>query len=202
MFLGANVLFLVLGALLYLFASFRGIALPGKTDDVFAFLAMNHFGVVIAVFFLLGITAAAYSSVDSSLTALTTSFSIDFLKINPKAGNQKWKRMLVHLSFSFLMCLVIILFRELNNSSVVNAVLKAVGYTYGPILGLFAFGLLTKYEVKSRYLFWVCMICPLLSYGIDRFSEQFLWGYCFGFEILLLNGLLCFMGLWLIRQSR
>ncbi len=202
MFLGANVLFLVLGALLYLFASFKGIALPGKTDDVFAFLAMNHFGVVIAVFFLLGITAAAYSSVDSSLTALTTSFSIDFLKINPKAGNQKWKRMLVHLSFSFLMCLVIILFRELNNSSVVNAVLKAVGYTYGPILGLFAFGLLTKYEVKSRYLFWVCMICPLLSYGIDRFSEQFLWGYCFGFEILLLNGLLCFMGLWLIRQSR
>lgn len=196
----ANVLFLILGALLYLFSFSQGITLPVKTDDVFAFLSLNYFGAVVGSFFLLGITAAAYSSVDSSLTALTTSFSIDFLKIDPKASGQKRKRMLVHVTFSLLMCLVIILFRELNNSSVVNAVLKAVGYTYGPILGLFTFGLVTTYKVKMKYLPGVCLLSPLFSYLIHNYSEQWLWGYRFGFEILLLNGLLCFTGLWLIRQ--
>ena len=200
LFLGANLLFLTLGALLYIFAASKGIELPQKTDEVFAFLSLNYFGLVAGLFFLLGITAAAYSSVDSSLTALTTSFSIDFLKINPKDSGQKRKRILVHLAFSLIMCLVIILFRELNNSSVVNAVLKAVGYTYGPILGLFTFGLTTKYEVKSRFLPWVCLASPVLSYVIDCHSEEWLAGYKFGFEILLLNGLICFIGLLLMRQ--
>lgn len=201
LFFVANVLFLVLGALLYLFAAHNGVALPEKTDDVFAFLSLNYFGLVAGLFFLLGITAAAYSSVDSSLTALTTSFSIDFLKINPKDTSQKRRRILVHLAFSLLMCLVIIVFRELNNSSVVNAVLKAVGYTYGPLLGMFTFGLFTKYQVKRRYLPWVCVLSPLLSYLADCYSEQMFWGYHFGFEILLFNGLLCFVGLWLSREK-
>lgn len=200
LFLIANILFLILGALLYIFASSKGITLPQKTDDVFAFLSLNHFGLLAGLFFLLGITAAAYSSVDSSLTALTTSFSIDFLKIDPKDEGQKRKRILVHLAFSFLMCLVIILFRELNNSSVVNAVLKAVGYTYGPILGLFTFGLVTKYKIKAAYLPVICLLSPVLSYLMNCYSEQWLWGYHFGFEILLLNGLLCFAGLWFIRE--
>lgn len=200
LFLVANILFLVLGALLYIYASARGISLPEKSDDVFAFLSLNYFGLFTGLFFLLGITAAAYSSVDSSLTALTTSFSIDFLKINPKDKGQKRKRILVHLAFSLLMCLVIILFRELNNSSVVNAVLKAVGYTYGPILGLFTFGLVTGYQVKSRYLPMVCLCSPALSYLINCYSEQLFWGYRFGFEILLLNGFLCFIGLWIVRK--
>ena len=200
LFLVANMLFLVLGALLYIYAAGKGIALPEKTDDVFAFLSLNYFGFVAGLFFLLGITAAAYSSVDSSLTALTTSFSIDFLKINPKDAGQKRRRIMVHLGFSVLMCLVIILFRELNSTSVVNAVLKAVGYTYGPILGLFTFGLTTKYQLKSKYLPIVCLLSPVLSYVINCHSEQWLWGYRFGFEILLLNGLICFVGLLLIRQ--
>lgn len=200
LFFVANVLFLVLGALLYIFAAAREVVLPEKTDDVFAFLSLNYFGLWTGVFFILGITAAAYSSVDSSLTALTTSFSIDFLKIDPKDKGQKRKRMMVHLAFSLIMCLVIILFRELNSSSVVNAVLKAVGYTYGPILGLFTFGLITNYDVKSRYLPIVCLLSPPLSYLINCYSVQWLWGYQFGFEILLLNGLLCFIGLWSIRK--
>lgn len=200
LFLCANLLFLTLGALLYIFAANRGIGLPQKTDEVFAFLSLNYFGLVPGLFFLLGITAAAYSSVDSSLTALTTSFSIDFLKINPREDGQKRKRILVHLAFSLMMCLVIILFRELNNSSVVNAVLKAVGYTYGPILALFTFGLTTKYEVKSCFLPWVCLVSPVLSYVVDSHSEVWLAGYKFGFEILLLNGLICFVGLLLIRR--
>lgn len=201
LFLVANVLFLLLGALLYIFAVRNSIVLPQKTDDVFAFLSMNYFGVVPGIFFLLGITAAAYSSVDSSLTALTTSFCIDFLKIDPKNSRQRYKRIGVHLVFSLIMCLVIILFRELNNSSVVNAVLKAVGYTYGPILGLFVFGLVTKWKTKEKYVLWVCILSPILTYVVDRYSQQWLWGYNFGFEILLFNGLLCFLGLLMIRQK-
>lgn len=201
LFFIANLLFLVLGALLYLFAQDQGIALPGQSDEVFAFLSLNHFGLPAALFFLIGITAAAYSSVDSSLTALTTSFSIDFLKMNPHDPGKKKSRIRVHLGFSLLMCLVIILFREMNNTSVINAVLKAVGYTYGPILALFTFGLVTKYKVKEKYLFLICILSPILSYIVNLYSEQWLWGYRFGFEILLLNALICFTGLWLIRQS-
>lgn len=200
LFFAANVLFLVLGALLYLFAAHQGIALPEKTDDVFAFLSLNYFGMVAGLFFLLGITAAAYSSVDSSLTALTTTFCIDFLKINPKDATQKRRRIGVHVGFSLLMCVVIIVFRELNNSSVINAVMKAVGYTYGPLLGMFTFGLLTKYRVRNRWLPWVCVLSPLLSFVADRYSGQLFGGYQFGFEILLFNGLLCFIGLWAIRK--
>ncbi len=201
LFLLANVLFLILGALLYIFASAKGITLPQKGDEIYAFLALRHFGVITGLFFLLGITAAAYSSVDSSLTALTTSFSIDFLKINPKDPGQKRKRIFVHLTFSMLMCLVIILFRELNDSSVVNTLLKAVGYTYGPILALFTFGLVTKYEIKSRYLPLVCLLSPVFSYIINCYSEQWLCGYRFGFEILLLNALICFIGLFWCRKK-
>lgn len=202
LFLVTNLLFLTLGSLLYIFAAEKGITLPQKSDDVFAFLSLNHFGIITGLFFILGITAAAYSSVDSSLTSLTTSFCIDFLKVDPKDAGQKKKRMMVHLGFSFLMFLVIVLFRELNNSSVVSAVFTAVGYTYGPILGLFAFGLATHYQVKQRYLPVVCFCSPLLSYMISCFSEQLLFGYRFGFEILLLNGALCFIGLWLIRKKK
>lgn len=202
LFLVTNVLFLSLGALLYIFAADKGISLPEKSDDVFAFLSLQYFGVVAGLFFLLGITAAAYSSVDSSLTSLTTSFCIDFLRIDPKDAGQRKKRMLVHIAFSFLMFLVIVLFRELNNSSVVTVVLKAVGYTYGPILGLFAFGLCTHYQVKEKYLPLICLLSPVLSYLINCYSEEWLWGYRFGFEILLLNGLLCFTGLFLIRDRQ
>ena len=98
------------------------------------------------------------------------------------------------------MCIVVILFRELNNTSVVNAVLKAVGYTYGPILGFFTFGLMTEYQVKGKFLPWICLLSPLISYVLDHFSEQWFWGYCFGFEILLVNGFLCFLGLWIFRK--
>ena len=108
----------------------------------------------------------------------------------------------MHIAFSFLMFLVIVLFRELNNSSVVTVVLKAVGYTYGPILGLFAFGLCTHYQVIEKYLPLICLLSPVLSYLINCYSEEWLWGYRFGFEILLLNGLLCFAGLFLIRDRQ
>ena len=201
MFLLSNILFLVLGVLLYTYAEAEGIALPEKTDDVFAYLSLHYFGMAAGIIFLLGITAAAYSSVDSSLTALTTSFCIDFLKLNPQAPEQKRKRILVHLTFSLLMCGVIILFRELNDGSVINTLFTAVGYTYGPILALFVFGLATRRQVKNRWVPIVCLVSPLLSYLIQSHSEEWLGGYRFGFEILLLNALICCIGLWCIRTK-
>ena len=202
LFLVTNVLFLMLGALLYIYAEREGIVLPGKSDDVFPFLSLNYFGATAGLFFLLGITAAAYSSVDSSLTALTTSFCIDFLKIDPRNKRDKRKRMGVHVVFSLLMIFVVVLFRELNNSSVISALFKAVGYTYGPLLGLFAFGLTTRCQVREKYIPLVCLISPVLSYVVNCYSEELLFGYKFGFEILLLNGLLCYLGLLLIREKR
>ena len=162
-------------------------------------MTLNYFGLAAGIFFLLGITAAAYSSVDSSLTALTTSFSIDFLKLDPKDSGQRDKRVWVHVFFSLLMCLVIVLFRELNDSSVINTLFKAVGYTYGPILALFAFGMLTRYNVEQRWVPLVCILSPILSYVINCNSEEWLWGYHFGFEILLLNAFICFVGLFFVR---
>ena len=202
MFLLSNLLFLVLGVLLYTYAETKGITLPEKTDDVFAFLSLNYFGVAAGIIFLLGITAAAYSSVDSSLTALTTSFCIDFLKLDPKSPEQKKRRIGVHLMFSLLMCGVIILFRELNDDSVINTLFTAVGYTYGPILALFVFGLATRRQVRQRWVPWVCLLSPVLSYIIQSHSEAWFGGYRFGFEILLLNALICFIGLWIIRPKR
>lgn len=202
MFLLANLLFLTLGVLLYTYAGARGISLPAKTDEVFAFLSLNYFGTAAGICFLLGITAAAYSSVDSSLTSLTTSFSIDFLKIDPKDGSRKRQRIAVHMAFSVLMCIVIILFRELNDNSVINTLMKAVGYTYGPILALFTFGLTTKYRVNLRLLPWVCLISPALSYLINCYSEAWFGGYRFGFEILLLNAAICILGLWAIHEKK
>ena len=202
LFLVTNVLFLMLGALLYIYAEREGIVLPGKSDDVFPFLSLNYFGATAGLFFLLGITAAAYSSVDSSLTALTTSFCIDFLKIDPGNKEEKKKRIGVHIMFSLLMIFVVVLFRELNNSSVISSLFKAVGYTYGPLLGLFTFGLTTKYQVREKYLPWVCLLSPVVSYVVNCYSEQLLFGYKFGFEILLLNGFLCYLGLLFIRAKR
>ncbi len=202
MFLLTNILFLTLGVLLYDYAFRNGIELPEKTDDIFAFLTLNYFGMTAGIFFLLGITAAAYSSADSSLTALTTSFSIDFLKLNPKDNRQRGKRVWVHVGFSFLMFLVIVLFRELNDSSVINTLFKAVGYTYGPILALFAFGMLTRYKVNQRWVPFVCFLSPVLSYVINCNSEKWLWGYHFGFEILLLNAFICFVGLFFVRLKK
>jgi SSS family transporter len=200
-FILANILFLSLGVMLYIFAEQKGIQLPTKSDDLFAILALNHFGLIAGILFLLGIISAAYSSADSALTALTTAFCIDFLNLNPKAPESKPTRMKVHIAFSFLMFLVIVLFRLINNDSVVTAVFKVAGYTYGPLLGLFAFGILTKMQVKDRWVPFLGVFSPVLTYIININSEALLWGYKFGFELLLLNGLIMFIGLFLLRRS-
>lgn len=201
-FIVVNLLFLSLGVLLYVFAQREGIAVPAKTDDFFPLLALNHFGTLAGVLFLLGIVSATYSSSDSALTALTTSFCIDFLHLDPQKTESKAKRMKVHIGFSILMFLVIVLFRIINDESVVTAVFKVAGYTYGPLLGLFAFGILTKRNVKDRWVPVVGLLSPVLTYVINANSEAWLGGYKFGFELLLLNGLIMFSGLLLLTNKQ
>ena len=201
-FILVNLLFLSLGVMLYIFAQRMGIAIPEKTDDFFPLLALNHFGTIAGVLFLLGIISATYSSSDSALTALTTSFSIDFLNLDPKDPASKPKRIKVHIAFSVLMFLVIVLFRIINNESVVTAVFRVAGYTYGPLLGLFAFGILTKKQVYNRYVPFLGLLSPVLTYLINVNSKAWLWGYQFGFELLLLNGLIMFTGLLLLTKRK
>ncbi len=196
-----NLMFLGLGALLYLYAAHKGIALPASTDDLYPLLALKHFDLIAGVVFLLGITAAAYSSADSALTALTTSFCVDFLNFNLEdAPGKKKVRMLVHVGFSVIIFLVIVIFKAINNEAVISAVFTVAGYTYGPLLGLYSFGLFTKRPIKDRYVIWVCLSAPVLSYFIDLISKQ--QGINFGFFILIINGFLTFIGLWLISRPR
>jgi Na+/proline symporter len=201
-FLFTVFLFLSLGALLYIYAKNKGISLPESTDDLYPMLAMNFFGLPVAIAFLLGIIAAAYSSADSALTALTTSFSVDFLKIE-KFDEVKRKRIKKwsHLMFSVALIIVILIFKAINNESIVVAVFRVAGYTYGPILGLFVFGIYSKRIVKDKWVPLVAVISPIICYFISKYSEIIFNGYHFGFELLIVNGFLTFCGLWIISKK-
>ncbi len=197
-----NVFFLALGALLYIYADSKGISLPAKGDDVFPFLALNHFNMIASVAFIVGIVAITYASADSALTALTTSFCVDVLNFNKRDEHQRVRyRYMVHLGFSFVLMLVILIFRAINDQSVIAAVFKVAGYTYGPLLGLYAFGLFTKRHLRDPWVPFVCLICPILTYITNENSVIWFDGYKFGFEILMLNGFLTFMGLWFISKK-
>lgn len=217
-----NLLFLTLGALLYIYATQKGIDLPVKTDEVFPTLAFKHFGMTAGIFFLLGIIAATYSSADSALTALTTSFCVDFLNINsqekydPKEVNEgkdvekerKKKRLVqkVHIAFSVVLVLVIVLFKGIQDaypkSNVIGSLFTAAGYTYGPLLGLFTFGITTKMMVKDRWVPLVCILSPILSYLLNLYSADLFNGFKFGFEILIVNGLFTFVGLLVLATPK
>ncbi|PRY86194.1 sodium:solute symporter [Mongoliibacter ruber] len=196
-----NLLFLCLGVLLYLYSEAKGIQIPLRTDDLYPMLATQEFTAFAGIVFVLGITAAAYSSADSTLTALTTSFCYDFLEIEKKyeKQNQVKVRKRVHLAFTALMFFVILAFRWINDQSVINAVFIIAGYTYGPLLGLYSFGLFTNWKVKDKLVPYVAIAAPTLAFIISQNSEKLLWGYKFGFEVLILNGLLMFTGLYLLR---
>tara|TARA_R110000850_G_scaffold204813_1_gene330966 strand:+ start:1503 stop:2801 length:1299 start_codon:yes stop_codon:yes gene_type:complete len=198
-----NLLFLTLGVLLYLYAETQGVQIPTKTDELFPLLATEYFSPFAGIVFVLGITAAAYSSADSTLTALTTSFCIDFLEINKRYPAEKRVsvRKKVHIVFTFVMFLVIMAFYWINNQSVINSVFIIAGYTYGPLLGLYSFGLFTKWQVKDKFVPYLAVFAPLLTLAIASNSEELFWGYKFGFEALILNGLIMFIGLYLLRKK-
>ncbi len=197
-----NLLFLALGALLYIYANNTGISIPEKGDDLFAIIALDgYLGPVVAVFFVLGLIAAAYSSADSALTALTTSFSIDILEVNKRDEEAQLKtRKRVHIGISLVLAVVIIVFNEFNDESVINELFKVAGFTYGPILGLFAFGLMSKKKIYDQWVVAVVIAAPILTYVLDVYSVELFNGYQMGFERLLFNGILTVVGLMVITK--
>ena len=199
-----NFIILVMGALLYLYAySIPGFTFPERTDNLFPMLSLQYLPIGISIAFIIGLIAAAYSSADSALTALTTSFCIDILGIHEKDENAKSRR-IVHFSVSILLYLVILLFWWINNDSVVNQLFTYAGYTYGPLLGLYAIGLFTKIQIKDTLVPLIAIIAPVLTYILTANSVEW-FGYKFGFELLIVNGSLTALGLLLssfLKESR
>jgi len=200
----ANLLFLILGGLLYVYSMKSGIAVPDRTDLMYPEIALNHLGSGIGIIFILGLIAAAYSSADSALTALTTSFCIDFLNFEREERSEQEKkniRLRVHVAFSVVLFVVIVLFKLLNNDAIINQLFKAAGYTYGPLLGLFAFGMFTKINIRDHLVWLVCLIAVGLTWFIDANSATLLGGFQFGSMLIALNGFLTFVGLWILSLN-
>lgn len=211
-----NIFFLSVGALLYLYAEKNGIAVPmvddvKRTDLLFPEIAFNHLSIIPAVVFLLGLTAATFATTDSALTALTTSFCVDFLGMDKKSKNyelgitnskkQEKTRHLVHLGFSFLMFLVIIIFNSLNDKSVVTMIFKVASYTYGPLLGLYAYGLFMKSKtVNDKLVPFICIISPIVCFLISKNSATLFGDYVIDNELIIVNGLITFIGLLMISK--
>ncbi len=201
-----NLLFLGMGALLFLYASSVGIDVPARSDLLYPTIALQHLPPIAGIIFIIGLVAAAYSSADSALTSLTTSFCIDILDFEKKAEDVerpistedlKRTRTMVHIGFSILLFIVIIVFWSINNDSVISQIFKVAGYTYGPLLGLYFFGFFTKQRIYDRWAWLVCLSAPILT-GILKWLIESYTSYKFDFELLLLNGLLTFIGLFFI----
>lgn len=204
-----NFVFLLLGALLFIYSDAFDLGIPQmdgtpRTDLLFPEIALNSgLGLAVAVTFLLGLIAAAYSSADSALTSLTTSFCIDFLGMErlPEA-RKKSLRKRTHIGMSLLLILVVILFKYVLDRNVIDGLLTVATYTYGPLLGLFSFGILTSYRLRDNLVWLVAVIVILLVVGVANLPAHWLGGYEVGYELLPLNGLLTFIGLWLIRLPK
>ncbi|WP_223790000.1 sodium:solute symporter [Marinicella meishanensis] len=196
-----NFLFLLLGAGLYVYAEAFGLALPEKADLLFPTIALTQFPVELALVFVLGLLASAYSSADSALTSLTTSFYLDILDRDEQDNPQQ--RQAIHLGFSLLVFVLVVLFYYLMQTNAIDALLQAASYTYGPLLGLFAFGMSTRRQPIGRWTPWIAVAAPILSWLLAKHGTTWLGGYQFGYEILLINGGLVYLGLWLTsRQQR
>lgn len=198
-FIPVNLLFLTLGALLILVANQNGIALPENSDNILPMFANGLLGESVTIFFFIGIIAASFASADSALTALTTSVAIDILGVDHlKVKEAKRTRMIVHASISLLFIVMIILIESIGqNNSIIDTIYRMASYTYGPLLGLFAFGLFTKHKIYDKRVPIICIASPLFCAALDQLSKNYL-NYAFGYELLMLNGALTYAGLWLI----
>lgn len=201
-----NFLFLVMGAFLAFYAQQKGIVYSGTSDNLFPTIALNHMGVFAGIVFVIGLIAAAYSSADSALTALTTSFTLDILGIERKPNLSKQKktkiRKMSHLGMALVMILVIVGYNLINDQAIITKLFTIAGYTYGPLLGLFSFGIFVKRSVKDGWVPFIAVLSPILSYFIQFYAPQLLNGYQFGFELLIINGLLMFFGLMLVSEPK
>lgn len=197
-FTPVNFLFLSLGVLLLTLASQQQIPLPALNDDILPmFCTSGLLGNSILIFFTIGIIAAAFSSADSALTALTTSFCVDILGIEKEEARQaKRTRLKVHVLISVLFAVIILIFKAVNNRSVIDAIYMVASYTYGPLLGLFLFGLFTRRKPNDTHVPYICIASPLLCLATDYLVERYA-GYTFGYEMLMVNGLITFTGLWI-----
>jgi len=216
-----NFLFLVLGGVLYLYANANGIT--AKPDDLFPTIALSDaFSGVIGIIFVIAIISALFPSVDGAITSLTSCFCIDILGINKKEGTEKEKkrkRLTVHFTFAIVFFLMVLLFKAINDKLIIDFILKFAGITYGPLLGLFAFGILTKRKLNEDLIWLVCIVAPLLALGMDmlsnpawyeaklhtslglqKISDALFGGYKIGNELILINGIFTFLGLWAISK--
>ncbi|QQL50956.1 sodium:solute symporter [Mucilaginibacter ginkgonis] len=198
-FVVINIFFLSVGALLYIYAVKNGITVA-KTDYLYPTIALNYLGTAPAVVFMLGLTAATFATTDSALTALTTSFCVDFLNFNKRADSNSKQaiatRHYVHVAFSGLMFLTIVFFNTINNDAVVSAIFKVASYTYGPLLGLYSFGLLmNSRQVNDKLVPFICLISPAICYFLSTESARLFGGYVFDNELIIVNGLITFAGL-------
>ena len=203
-----TLLFLFVGALIYIYSQKNNIQIPlmdgiPKTDLLFPEVALNgDLGIFVGITFILGLIAAAYSSADSALTSLTTSFSIDFLKLEKKSKkNQKRIRKIVHVLMSLLLVIVVIIFKYFLERNVIDGLLTIASYTYGPLLGLFSFGIFTPYKINDRYVWLIVLLSILSVFFIANLDKEVLFGYEFGYELLPINGLITFLGLILISRK-
>lgn len=196
-FTPVNFLFLSLGVLLLSLAAQKDIALPALNDDILPmFCTSGILGHSILIFFTIGIIAAAFSSADSALTALTTSFCVDILGVEKEEVRKaKRTRLMTHFLISILFAIIILIFKTVNSRSVIDAIYMIASYTYGPLLGLFVFGLFTKKHPRDKYVPYICILSPLICFATDYLVKQYT-GYAFGYEMLMVNGTITFFGLW------
>ncbi|HCC70661.1 MAG TPA: sodium:solute symporter [Bacteroidales bacterium] len=202
-FVPVNLIFLVLGVLLVIYTTYAGMSLPEQPDNLFPLVATRGgLSSAVSMFFILGLIAAAYSSADSALTALTTSFTVDILgRGGEKESVLKKVRFSVHIMFSFILMVVIMIFRLINDESVISSLFTVAGYTYGPLLGMYSFGLFTQWKVKDHLVPYIAVASPLICVLLNTFSEELFFGYKFGFELLIVNGLITFLGMIIIRRK-
>jgi Na+/proline symporter len=201
----ANLMFLTLGALLYVYAGHEGLTLPDRSDHLFPMMALEHLPALVGVFFIIGLIAAAYSSADSALTALTTSVCVDFLDMGQKPRAEKADRRLrrvVHLILSGVLFFVILGFSLIHDEAIITKLFEIAGYTYGPLLGLFAFGLSTRRQVRDRWVVPVALLAPALTWVFNHYSTVWFNGLKLGFLIIAVNGLLMYLGLWAISLRK
>jgi len=200
-----NFIFLSLGGILFYYAQTKGIIINGTTDNLFPTIALQHLGLGAGIVFIIGLIAAAYSSADSALTSLTTSFSIDILGINRnKKSDDKRKEQIrkrVHIAMSVILIIVISAYQLINDQAIITKLFTIAGYTYGPLLGLFSFGLFTKRSIRDKWVPLVALLAPVLSYILKYFSPVLFDGYQIGFELLIINGLLMYLGLYFISKK-
>lgn len=201
-----NLMFLFLGAVLYIYASKHGIEIPDRTDDLFPLIAIKYLSPIAGLVFIIGLISAAYPSADGALTSLTTSFTLDFLSLDKRTDfseeHKRKLRYIVHVGFALLLLAVIVAFRAINDRAVIDKLFTVAGYTYGPLLGLYAFGLFTRFNVIDKYVPYVALSSPIICFILSEYSVKLLNGYKFGFELLIINGIITFFGLWLLKTNR